>query len=502
MKLTPVWKRDRETTSFPILNEHLTADVAIIGGGITGIVLASILSTQGKKVVVLEAMQVSGGTSGSSTGNLYALVDAPLSKIESKYDIETVKTVLSSRSTAIDFIESLITTHNIECEFIRTDWNLFAEDEATEAAVRKEAKTLENAGFPFELTTSLPLPFPIELALKVPGQAQFNPLVFVRALSKKIASDSCKIFERSKVTQLEEDGESYVVKTGSGSVRAEHVVHATHVPKGVDMVQTLLGPYREYAIAAKLNSGSYPYGIFWGLTSGHHHSIRTFKDETGEEFLIILGEPHKVGQMDDNQEKIDKLYDFAKKRFDISEIRYTWGAQHYRPADQLPFIGRRSKDSKIYYSTGYSTDGLVYGTVGAMIIADQIMGKKNAWEKTYDATRITPLKSAGDFIKENINVLAQYIKDLPFIADTSRFSDVKPGEGKVVEEGGQKLAVYRDENGKLDIVSAVCTHMKCIVNFNKLERTWDCPCHGSRFSTCGDVLEGPAITDLSKPKNK
>lgn len=500
MKVTPIWKRDASATGYPVLKEEITADVVIIGAGITGVVLGHLLTQRNLKVVILESLQVGGGTTGSSTGNLYVPVDVELNKVKSKYDLDTVKVVAESRSSAIDLIESLVNSYKIDCSFERVPWWLFSEDEKFVNAIEKEADVFKSLRLSYEETTEIGLPFKVKKAVKLNNQAQFNPLVFVRELAARIATNNCKIYENSKVTHLDESDDKFLVRTESGAVIASHVVHATHIPKGVDMVQTLLAPYREYAIAAKLKNVSCPKGIFWGSSQSHHHSIRSFKDKSGEEFLLVLGEPHKVGQKEDNTEAVRNLHKFFHDHFNGSEILYTWGAQHYRPADYLPYIGRRSSDSKIYYSTGYSTDGLTYGTVGAMIIADQITGKENPWEKTFDATRITPLKSAKEFILENVNVLGQYLKDLPFVADVSKFSEIGPGEGKIVEEKGEKLAVYRNEDGKVEVVSAVCTHMKCIVSFNKLEKTWDCPCHGSRFNTCGVVLEGPAIADLSKPK--
>jgi Rieske Fe-S protein len=228
--------------------------------------------------------------------------------------------------------------------------------------------------------------------------------------------------------------------------------------------------------------------------------MRTYENEGGK-VLMILGETHKVGQKDDNRECFENLEKFVRQHFSVEKIAYKWAAQQYKPADTLPYIGRTTDSSRVYIATGFSADGLTYGTLASMIITDQILGRKNKWSEIFDAQRHTPLDSAGEVIKENINVAAQYIKDLPFIGDVSNFEDVQNGSGKVVEVEGEKFAAYRDKDGQLHVVSAVCTHMKCIVNWNTSEKSWDCPCHGSRFNCEGEVIEGPAIADLYKLKN-
>jgi Rieske Fe-S protein len=215
--------------------------------------------------------------------------------------------------------------------------------------------------------------------------------------------------------------------------------------------------------------------------------------------IAIIGGHHKVGQTDNHEAYFSKLEKEARSRFDIASIEYKWSAQHYKPADGLPYIGESAEEG-IYMATGFSTDGLTYGTLAAMILSDIIAGKENPWAKTYDAKRFTPIASAKTFIKENMNVLGEYLKDYPGNTDVELFSQIKPGEGKIVEKKNEKWAVHRSENGELHAISAVCTHMECIVNWNNAEKTWDCPCHGSRFKTTGEVIEGPAFMPLEKKK--
>ena len=275
------------------------------------------------------------------------------------------------------------------------------------------------------------------------------------------------------------------------------MIMATHTPKGISFLHTLLGPYREYAIAVKLRGGYPPPGIYWSTEQPHHHSLRSYS-AGDQQYLVVIGEPHKVGQHEHNDELFGKLEEFVQKRFDVESVVYRWAGQHYRPADGLPYIGESAASPDVYIATGFATDGLAYGTAAAILIKDLINNTPNPLADVYDARRFTPVASATEFVKENVNVIAQYLKDLPGTADEGEFADVAPGEGRTVETDGAKYAVYREDNGALHVVSAVCTHMDCIVDWNRAERSWDCPCHGSRFTVDGEVIEGPAIAPLQQ----
>jgi nitrite reductase/ring-hydroxylating ferredoxin subunit len=269
---------------------------------------------------------------------------------------------------------------------------------------------------------------------------------------------------------------------------------ATHTPKGVWMVQSLLGPYREFGVAAELKSGDFPSGIFWGLNSPKH-SIRSFQNG-GKNYIMVIGDKYKTGEGKDTTDYVKHLEKYLESRFDIGAERFIWAGQHYRPADGLPYIGRHS--DRMFFLTGFATDGLVYGTLASMIVSDQILGKKNPWGEIYDLNRFTPAKSFKEFFKENIDNAVQYLKDIPGNVDVHSLKEISPDSGKILESGGEKIAVYKDESGNNHILSAVCTHMKCVVNWNPAEKSWDCPCHGSRFNIDGQVLEGPAIINLPK----
>jgi glycine/D-amino acid oxidase-like deaminating enzyme/nitrite reductase/ring-hydroxylating ferredoxin subunit len=495
-KTISIWEDTAaEISSFPALTSDKEADVVIIGGGITGLTTAMLLTDAGKKVIVLEAWKIGLGTTGNSTGNLYVTVDEHLSTIKKKWSAEVMKAIVNSRSEALNLIESTINKYNLDCDFYRTSFNYFAEslDKEIETFIENESEALTESGLTVNTSNNPSPPFYVNKSISVDGQAQFHPLKYIRALAE-VLKNKCEIYENSQVLDFDED--KGIVKTNGGTVKAKHVVMATHTPKGVYMLHTVLGPYREFGIAAELLSGEMPRGIFWGMNKPKH-SVRCFKNGD-KNYVMVIGDKYKTGQGDNTNEYIERLEEFLRTHFNAGPVTHVWGGQHYRAADGLPYIGKHKES--VYFLTGFATDGLVYGTLASMIVSDMILGKKNLWEETYKLSRFTPLKSFKEFFKENADNVVQYLKDVPWNTDADSLKEVPAGEGRIIEKHGEKLAVYKDELGTIHVCSAVCTHMKCVVNWNPAEKTWDCPCHGSRFKTDGQVIEGPAVINLPSKK--
>jgi glycine/D-amino acid oxidase-like deaminating enzyme/nitrite reductase/ring-hydroxylating ferredoxin subunit len=494
-----LWSAVTEPKAYAPLSGDIEVDVAVVGAGITGLSTACLLAKAGKKVAVLEEKQVGMGTTGSSTGNLYAPVDEHLSSIMSKHNLETMKAVAVSRIEAIDLIEQLVKEYNIDCEFERVPWFFFSEPgDDLMRKVNKELNAAREAGLYVSDEAPERFPFQVDAIVNVAKQAQFNPLKYVQGLADAIAGDNCQIYENTKVTNVK-DGETCIVQTNYGKVRAKKVVMATHSPKGIYAVHTAMEPYREYAMAVKLKGELPAGGVYWHMRQMQHYSVRPYRNEQGN-YLLVLGEPHKVGHKEHNEESFPKLEKYVRERFDVESVVFKWAAQNYKPADTLPFIGVSPMEKNTYIATGFAADGLTYGTLAAMIISDTIIGKDNPWASLYDPKRFTPVASAPGFIKENVSVATHLVKDYLLTGNTAELQEVKAGEGKVITMNGDKLAVYNDAQGQLHVVSAVCTHMGCVVHWNNAEKSWDCPCHGSRFSTDGDVLEGPAYDSLAKHK--
>lgn len=478
-----LWSATTAFKSYPQLPGDLEVDVAIVGAGITGLSTAYMLAKAGKRVAVLEALKVGSGTTGSSTGNLYAPIDERLHSVESKHDKETMRAVASSRTAAIDFIEQRVQEFNIDCAFTRVPWFLFTtpEDnsESKSKQVAKEVEAARESGLSVREEAPEDFPYQVDTIANIAHQAQFNPLKYVQGLAAAIASDNCQIFEGTTVLDVE-DGSPCVVHTQQGKVTAQQVIMATHSPKGIYAVHTAMEAYREYAMAVRLKGDVPAGGIYWHQMEQQHHSVRPYSNDEGN-FLLVLGEPHVVGHKEHNEESFLKLEAYMKKHFEVDHIVYKWAAQNYKPADNLPYIGTSPTQSNTYIATGFAADGLVWGTVASMVLSDTIQGKENKWARTFDPKRFTPVASSKKFVKENMHVAKHLVKDYLFYDKETQLKDLKPGEGKTLEIDDEKLAAYRDEEGKLHVVSSVCTHMGCVVHFNNAEKSWDCPCHGSRF---------------------
>ena len=351
MSTITVWKDQAIENTFSTLSKDITVDVAIIGGGITGISAAYNLSKAGLNVAVLEARQIGKGSTGSSTGNLYCTVGSPgLHNIKSKWNEQTVKDVVESRAAAVDFIEARVKEFNINCDFTRVPWALFTENEDGKSFVEEERKAAEEAGL--KVTYNFQIPIKVHDGFTVENQAQFNPLQYVQQLAKNIESEKCKIYENAKVLNVEEGDEMCTVTTENAKVTARNVIMATHTPKGIYAVHTSLGPYREYAVAVKLN-GEYPApGIWWQMVAEEHYSMRIYDTSKGK-VLLVLGEMHKVGQKENNEQCFVNLENFLSDRFDVASVEFKWSAQQYKAADGIPYIGLSSGNKKTLYCNGF-----------------------------------------------------------------------------------------------------------------------------------------------------
>lgn len=498
-----LWKSiSQKGTTFPPLTQDLQIDVAIIGGGITGLLTAYQLTQAGKKVAIFEKDNLAENTTGFSTGNLYVAVQPLYQQIKDKFNLDVAKTVIKSRQAAIDFIERLTVEHQLQCHFHRRPWYVYTNDKSKIKVIEKEAVLFQEANIAVYEEKQFPLPFKFKKAVRMDNQARINPMQFCLQMAEVLKNKDCSIFENTPISKFEEKDEHCYLTAGQYKVKAKDIVVATHTPLGINSKQMLMGPYRSYVVAAKLE-GDYPNGNFWDLEKPHH-AISTHSEGVSPDLniLAVAGRHHKTGQDKHALKNFMALEKFIREGFKVKEIAYRWSAQHYQAADSLPYIGLISPNKHIYMATGFFADGLVYGALSGLIIADKILGRENQWQSVYDPKRFTPLASAPAFIKESTNVFIQYMKDFPGNCDGHKASEVKNGEAKIIESGGEKIAAYRDSEGKLHAVSAVCTHMKCIVDWNTAEKTWDCPCHGSRFTIEGKVIEGPALIPLAQKELK
>lgn len=499
------WTDSAPRPEFPTLNEDINTDVVIVGAGIAGLSVAYNLVKAGRKVVVLEDGLIGSGETGRTTAHLSNALDDRYAEIEKTFGKEVSALAGASHTAAITFIENTIKAENIDCDFMRLDGYLFLHPSDKTKTLQDEFEATRNAGIATELMASVPGLVSHEgPCLRFPYQAQFHPMKYLIGLCKAITDGGGLIYCKSHVTKIT----SEAVEANDYRVTAQEIVVATNTPVN-DLVtmHTKQHPYRSYVIAAEVPKGSLPYALWWDTgdqdspwVSKPYHYARLQPFNEMADLLIIGGEDHKTGQAErenvPEEQRYMRLEQWARQRFPkISNIAYTWSGQVMEPVDMLGFIGTNPGDENIFIATGDSGNGMTHGTIAGILLSDLIMGRRNPWTKIYDPSRIT-LSTAGDFIREGTNMAAQYL-DFFAPGDVDSLQNLREGEGAIMRSGGQKVAVYKDPGSQIHVFSAVCPHLGCYVRWNNDEKSFDCPCHGSRFSCEGKVVNGPAISDLS-----
>jgi glycine/D-amino acid oxidase-like deaminating enzyme/nitrite reductase/ring-hydroxylating ferredoxin subunit len=462
------------------------------------------LAREGLRVVVLESRDVGGGQTGLTTAHLASALDDRFYELETVFGEDGARLAAQSHSAAIDRIAAIVDEENIDCDFERLDGYLFNPPGGSEEVLERELVAARVAGLKgVELVARAPLEYDTGPCLRFRNQGQFHPMKYLNALAEAIVRRGGKIYTRSPVDQVEGGPDGARVATRAGhTVKADAVVVATDSPiNDTFAMHTKQYPYRTYAIAFRVPKGSVQRGLYWD-TEDPYHYVRLQRLNDEEDYLIVGGEDHKTGQEADPEECFHRLKFWTRKRFGQAQrVEHSWSGQVQEPMDYLGYIGRNPGDhDNVYIVTGDSGHGMTHGTIAGMLLTDLIRRRENPWAKLYDPARKS-LSSAGTFLSENLNVAAQYL-DWVLPASLRSVEDIKREEGVVVQRGLSKLAVYRDGKDKLHQVSASCPHLGCVVHWNSAEKTWDCPCHGSRFSCTGKVLNGPALTDLTHADEK
>lgn len=530
MERKSIWlnREPKKQRKYPLLDKNIKTDITIIGAGITGLTTAYKLRNTGKKICIVEREGISLGTSGFSTGNLYVPLQDLYTSILKKYNFNTAKTIADSRREAINTIENIVKAHDIDCNFMRRPLYMFTNDNKKTGLIEEEALILNKLGEDAYIVNALPIDIGFKKACIVRNQARFNPFAYLEALASIIEkSSNISIFEHTPVINIQEDENHKILTTPEGTITTSKLLIATHSYIGINKYNALTYPYRSYAISAeytsstkKENSRLYSNGFnanCWDMDNGFAISTHNVNSENIDT-IILSGSNHKTGQpaygkplsrsFDDHKTHSVDVRKYLKSRFGIDNTNAAWSAQHYKTADHIPYIGQLS--SKIwagnaggtYIATGYSTDGLTYGTVAAGIISDLMLDIKNTYAPAYSLSRSSFFKGLGTAVAENINVFCQYLKGFfTLFAKVKKESidSLAKGEGKIItNKDGKKIATYINEQGKAYMVSAICTHAYGVLKWNEVEKTWDCPCHGSRFDVEGKVIEGPAIKPLKK----
>lgn len=501
-----LWMDSVEMPRCPSLCENIKTDVVIVGGGIAGLTTAYLLMKEGKHVCVLEDYELCSGQSGRTTAQFSNVLGNRYYELEKMHGLDGAILIAESHGTAIEKVAEIVAAENIDCDLERIDGYLFVPTESTEETLFKELGAVHRAGMSdVSLVVRAPLDFlDTGAALHFPRQLQLHPLKYLKGLADCILNGGGKIFTRSHVEEIQ-GGEKTFVRTKDGfMIHATAVVVATNTPiNDVVAIHTKQAPYRSYVIALEIPKGSVPKGLYWDTLDPYHYirlqpseSLGTKSGDT--DILIVGGEDHKTGQNSNPEQNYLSLESWVRQRFPFAgKMVYKWSGQVMESVDGLGFLGHNPMDkNNVYIITGDCGNGMTNATIGGFIIADQIMKRPNAWEKLYSPSRIK-LRTVGTYLKENLNVAAQYADHFalhPFEA----IEDMEWGEGAVFRQGLKQIAAYKNHEGRLELHSAVCPHLGGIVHWNTAEKSWDCPCHGSRFDARGKVIEGPAVMNLKK----
>jgi glycine/D-amino acid oxidase-like deaminating enzyme/nitrite reductase/ring-hydroxylating ferredoxin subunit len=500
-----IWESTARQPDLPRLRTSAECDVCIVGAGIAGLTTAYLLTRAGQRVIVLDDGPVGGGQTAVTSAHLSNVIDDRFTEIERLHGEDGARLAAESHAAAIDQIERAIEQEQIDCDFERVNGYLFAPPGDTTNALDRELEAARRTGvLDVSLQPRAPWSsFDTGPAIRFGLQAQLHPLRYLNGLAQAILDRRGEIHCGTHVKKVQGGAQAKVETSDGKTISAKHLVVATNVPiNDMYAIHTKQAPYMTYVIGARLPRDVIERALYWDLEDPYHYVRVQRAHEGSGDVILIGGEDHKTGQADDGDERFGRLEAWARERFPLMEdVDYRWAGQVMETLDGLAFIGRNPMDEEnVYIVTGDSGMGLTHGTIAGMLLSDLILGRENPWAKLYEPTR-KPAGAIGKFASENLNVAAQYTTWLT-PGEVSDVEEIAAGQGAVLRRGLSKIAAYRDEHGKLHEMSAVCPHLKCIVSWNGTERTWDCPCHGSRFDCQGHVVVGPANVDLPPVDDK
>jgi len=489
------WSDTVNRNNFERLNKDIEVDVCIIGAGITGISTAYMLSDENLKICVIDKGEIGGGVTENTTAKVTSQHELIYKYLIDTFGHEFAKKYLESNEEAIKRIEEIINKEKIECEWEKTDAYVYTCKQEYKQKIIAEVEAVRSLGLNAEYTETIELPFNILSAIKFPSQAKFHPLKYLLSLSDIITKRNVQIYEYTKAMNIKHIGDKYKVSTENNSIKAKYVILATHYPiknfPGIHFLKMYQD--RSYAIAIEQKQGNIK-----GMYISAETPTTSFRP-INDELLIIGGEGHKTGE---NTKDIDKVYDtlekYSKEIYPKAITKYKWATQDCVSLDKVPYIGEFSNFlPNLYVATGYKKWGMTTSNVAAKIISDKILGKENNYAEIYKATRFGPCKNHkefGNILKQTTYSLAiNKIKKSKF-----KLEDIELNSGGVIEHNGEKIGVYKDKKGEVFAIKPFCKHLGCELSWNNLEKTWDCPCHGSRYDYEGNLITEPSVRDLDK----
>ena len=496
-----LWAETVSLPRFPPLGENAEADVCVVGAGIAGLMTAYLLCREGRLVVVIDDGPIAGGQTQRTTAHLSNAIDRRYMNIERLHGEEGARLTAQSHSQAIDLLEAIARDERIDCDFERLDGYLFLAPDHSADLLEEELAAAKRAGLSdvARVERFASGGFDPGPCLRFPRQAQFHMLKFAEGLVRAIQRDGGRLFTHTHAAKIEDGTPARVEVDGGYTIVARDVVVATHTPVNDRVaIHAKQAAYITYVIGALVPRSSMTRALYWDTHDPYHYvRLHSPPGDAPHDVLIAGGEDHKTGQTRSPEAHFERLERWARERFSaIQEVPFRWSGQVMESIDGLAYMGRNPNDDHVYVITGDCGMGMTHGTLGVRLVTDEIVGRENSWAALYDPSRKT-LRAAGTFASENLNVLEQYVRWIT-PGDVGSADAILPHQGAVIRRGASKLAVYRDPRGELHTLSAVCPHLGCIVEWNSAEKTWDCPCHGSRFDRFGKVLEGPANVGLSE----
>jgi glycine/D-amino acid oxidase-like deaminating enzyme/nitrite reductase/ring-hydroxylating ferredoxin subunit len=498
---TSVWMATAGTPEEKALNKDTSANICIVGAGIAGLTTAYLLAQEGKTVIVLDDGPIGGGMTARTTAHLTNALDDRFYELERLFGEAGSRLAAQSHTAAIDQVEAIVRKETIDCEFERVDGFLFVPTNGRIQVLEDELPAAHRAGLPdVERLERAPLDFwDTGPCLHFPRQGQFHPLKYLTGLARAIERDDGKIFTGTHADEIEGGADAHVTSSSGYKITCDAIVVATNCPvNDLIAIHTKQAPYTTYVIGARIPKDSVPLFLLWDAPADFYEAYHYLRIERADDHdvLIVGGEDHKTGQKNDGAQRWGKLEQWTRNRFPmVEEIEFRWSGQVMEPVDGLAFIGRNPDDAdNVFIATGDSGMGMTHGTIAGMLLTDLIMGRENPWAELYEPARKSGA-AVKDFIKENINVAEEYA-ELLTPGEVDSVNEIENGDGAIVRRGLSKVAVYRDNDGVTHPVSALCRHLGCIVAWNSAEKTWDCPCHGSRYDRFGAVINGPANSDL------
>jgi glycine/D-amino acid oxidase-like deaminating enzyme/nitrite reductase/ring-hydroxylating ferredoxin subunit len=493
-----VWIQTGPTQpTFAQLDGDVHADVAVIGAGIVGITTALLLREAGASVVLLEADRLAHGVTGHTTAKVSSQHGMIYAHLRRHFGADGARMYATVNERALDWIADRVERDAIDCDFRRRPSYAYVTSSSKRSEAEDEARAAGEAGLPARLAETTPLPYAVEAAVRFDNQAEFHVRKYLLGLLARLdGDDGCRIFERTRAVQVDTGG-GCVVRTPAGRVSADGVVVATHYPfLDRSLAFARVHPQRSYAILCRI-AGTPPVGMFISADAPTR-SIRGVPLD-GEELLLVGGEGHKTGTGGDTQDRYRRLEDFAREHWDVQSVEYRWSAQDNSTVDGVPYVGRLTpRSDRVLMATGFAKWGMTGGTAAAHLLADLLLERENPSAALFDPNRLKLRASAIGLVKENAQAGLRFVGDRITKRGGRPIEDLQPGEGDIVRASGELVAGYRDEDGALTAVSPTCTHLGCRVNWNSAERSWDCPCHGSRFAPSGAVLQGPAVHRLER----